>query len=403
MIQNSEKRVIAIKIISKVFYFTLLCLGLFLILNGQVLDRFLQKQTAFREYEEKVTELPSVFTFTIPMTNQWKRLGEEFNISYGNLLSKPSQRTNLTMGDNLIDSVLMVHVEQTLSDGFVFLKITPQNVSHPMFPGYELTYNFASSTTKTNTKVVFSLRPENNTVRVNNRKNMDGDEDNISLKIGKMVSYKVKVEKYLFIPSRDPCRDKPYNELILNEVSKRINNCKNPCATESFGAKLNGILGNISFCSRIQDKKCYLEILEEAEKTIIAKPCTTLTYKGEVKNRESIDSKNQARFRFSFVHDRVKVKQEYLMMDLEAMVGEIGGTLGICVGFSLMELTNLLLGWLNLLISWIASKLEKQGRIQQVTPAERGDNPPTRLLLSKKIALLEESVSDLKRQLKSCE
>ena len=91
------------------------------------------------------------------------------------------------------------------------------------------------------------------------------------------------------------------------------------------------------------------------------------------------------------------------MMDLEAMVGEIGGTLGICVGFSLMELTNLLLSWLNLLISWITSKLEKQGRIQQVTPAERGDNPPTRLLLSKKIALLEESVSDLKRQLKSCE
>ena len=90
------------------------------------------------------------------------------------------------------------------------------------------------------------------------------------------------------------------------------------------------------------------------------------------------------------------------MMDLEAMVGEIGGTLGICVGFSLMELTNLLLGWLNLLISWIASKLEKQGQIQ-VTPAERGDNPPTRLLLSQKIALLEESVNDLKRQLKSCE
>ena len=142
--------------------------------------------------------------------------------------------------------------------------------------------------------------------------------------------------------------------------------------------------------------------MEEAEKTIIAKPCTTLTYKGEVKNRDSIDSKYQALFRFSFFHDRVKVKQEYLMMDLEAMVGEIGGTLGICVGFSLMELTNLLLGWLNLLISWIASKLEKQGRIQ-VTPAERGDNPPTRLLLSQKIALLEESVNDLKRQLKSCE
>ena len=50
----------------------------------------------------------------------------------------------------------------------------------------------------------------------------------------------------------------------------------------------------------------------------------------------------------------------------------------------------------------MSSKLEKQGRIQ-VAPAERGDNPPTIFLLVKKIALLEESVSDLKRQLKSCE
>ena len=71
-----------------------------------------------------------------------------------------------------------------------------------------------------------------------------------------------------------------------------------------------------------------------AFKDIPHKPCTKLQYKSS-KATWLINYKNQAAFRMYFLNPpKVMVKEEYLIYDFLAMFGEIGGTMGICIGFS---------------------------------------------------------------------
>ena len=52
------------------------------------------------------------------------------------------------------------------------------------------------------------------------------------------------------------------------------------------------------------------------------------------------------------------VKEEYLIYNTVAFISSIGGTLGLCIGFSFSNLGALLLGWMELAISEISSKFK---------------------------------------------
>ena len=45
------------------------------------------------------------------------------------------------------------------------------------------------------------------------------------------------------------------------------------------------------------------------------------------------------------------VKEQYVIFDAVAMVGAIGGTLGMCIGFSFSDMVSSLLGWIEEVIS----------------------------------------------------
>ena len=52
---------------------------------------------------------------------------------------------------------------------------------------------------------------------------------------------------------------------------------------------------------------------------------------------------------------RVKVKQEYLIYDTVSMISAIGGTLGLCIGFSFREVSGVVLGYMEVGINRILS------------------------------------------------
>ena len=58
-------------------------------------------------------------------------------------------------------------------------------------------------------------------------------------------------------------------------------------------------------------------------------------------------------FIFSFKSPpKVAVKEEYLIYDAVAMVGAVGGTLGLCIGFSFSQLSTCLLGLIEMALKW---------------------------------------------------
>ena len=77
---------------------------------------------------------------------------------------------------------------------------------------------------------------------------------------------------------------------------------------------------------------------------MIEKPCTKIQYK--VKNAKSYgagDSESMAHFKLAFDSPEVTVYEEYLIFDFVAMVSAIGGTLGLCTGFSFSGVTETIL------------------------------------------------------------
>ena len=52
-------------------------------------------------------------------------------------------------------------------------------------------------------------------------------------------------------------------------------------------------------------------------------------------------------FQLSFEPPRVKTFEEYLVYDMIAMISAIGGTMGLCIGFSFTEFARITIGFLE--------------------------------------------------------
>ena len=79
---------------------------------------------------------------------------------------------------------------------------------------------------------------------------------------------------------------------------------------------------------------CYWEKLGDVEKKVVTKPCTILEYNDELDVYQTSEN-NSAWFEIQFLNPaKVTVKEEYLIYDAVSMISAIGGTMGLCVGFS---------------------------------------------------------------------
>ena len=118
----------------------------------------------------------------------------------------------------------------------------------------------------------------------------------------------------------------------------------------SFGKALDAYLDHFPFCNSSQDETCYLNLMRDIQASIIKKPCIKLQYSGKAqsfssgKNRQNI-------IEFKYRLDDFKsvtVHEEYLIFDSVAMIGSIGGTLGLCIGFSFANVFAMILKLSNI-------------------------------------------------------
>ena len=80
-------------------YIFFLGLGGYFITQGDVLLKFNIKRTSFSEYNEPLSEMPSIMTKVVYSDNRIWNYQEDFTISYHNI---KGQATNLTFGQNML-------------------------------------------------------------------------------------------------------------------------------------------------------------------------------------------------------------------------------------------------------------------------------------------------------------
>ena len=91
------------------------------------------------------------------------------------------------------------------------------------------------------------------------------------------------------------------------------------------------------------------------EKEMIVKPCTVFQYVVD-ETTYDLESDNKVKFELSYdTPARVNVKEEYLIYDMVSMIGAIGGTMGLCIGFSFKDCARWGLSYVEKSINWIVS------------------------------------------------
>ena len=124
---------------------------------------------------------------------------------------------------------------------------------------------------------------------------------------------------------------------------------------QTYRANLDKIKDQLPICSNDQEIRCYDSMLNVAKKTTTKKPCTKVSFHTLTSVYHGWTKPNQVKFFVTFSPPEITVKEEYLIYDLVSMISAIGGTMGLCVGFSFNDISNFLLERAETAINWTKS------------------------------------------------
>ena len=107
----------------------------------------------------------------------------------------------------------------------------------------------------------------------------------------------------------------------------------------------------------------------ETPMTPMTRPCVKLEYKGDETTYHNEPKGKMARYLLLFSNPpKVIVQEEYLIYDGIALISAVGGTMGLCIGFSFYNLTHSLFAWIEKIKLTFASQRAKKLKVTKATP-----------------------------------
>ena len=338
---------IALSAIDKFSYVALAILGFYFIYQGQVIQRFSEEKTIFAEYDEALEEFPTMTTHIMGKLSPMPEYGSGFNISMG-VADQAEPMRDLTFGENILPgSRLKVYFERYGEHAREF-RITPLNFDPDMPVVYRLKYKFGKLAVS---KVSLRLSTDISDLARWDGRSFSYEDEEHQCQIGEGRLLIISATKYKYLN----CTNKSPVELLaqqfLNELPKK---CTTPCKLKPqllrLGFKLDKITAHLPFCQKLSERKCLLKVLTKIRKDAFRRACSKIEYKAIANELENEQGwKNQAFYKLALANGEAKanVKEENLIYDGVAMISAIGGTFGLCVGFSFYNLSNYFIGWLE--------------------------------------------------------
>ena len=352
------------------YILTFILLAISIVISKDVLQKYASKAASFKQREEEVTVKEGItlvvglwplkkmdYPASIPYQSydQWK-LNQDFRLKFGVMNYKTAQDSielkENTSGLNITHSGIgKVHFKKIAGHYGYYYMINANmiKVKSPFwtFVNVQIDNNIADENVPF---VDIYVSSRENTLGITMFNWLDGKRLTLTRNQG-VYWVEIQPKKIIKMISESKCGDIPFYECFQDELAfQNYDNCPRKCFSISTCGNLTPI------CETKEEFYCSHEItLRLKENTKCLPVCTQIDYGIEYEYQEDLDKPNAKRnitFGYRLSNPKMKVEEEYFVHDFVGVLGSIGGTLGLFIGFSF-------LGGLSFLINHLQAFIER--------------------------------------------
>ena len=171
--------------------------------------------------------------------------------------------------------------------------------------------------------------------------------------------YRVKIRpsSYAYMREISNCTDQAFYECLVKQVQlANFTRCPKKCLPASLSV-IGFYNSGIPVCQNENEKRCAFNVTwyDVFSPSICPpKPCTLLEYNGKIDywQEKPISGKNNFNLKIKYgAPEVVIVHEEYLITDFTGVLGSVGGTLGLFIGFSFFNIISYLIDIFHIFIS----------------------------------------------------
>ena len=281
---------------------------------------------------------------------QFYQLGQQFNLTAVKNPKHPGESGNkLYLGSNFDNNGnLMFVVEELMNPGIgLCYALTPDN-ENVRFSNGDLLYINTQFRNKINSISLYFTSPENKHGMVF----YDLGKQEVTKHVvttGKTIRYTIRLLKALHMQSTQTCRDYTKSGgsfmdcMIKRQINCFLNENNSNCLCIPAHSKTQFDIMNITlrFCQNKEEFFCAFKKLNacyfnKATTDMCLTACTHNKYFVNQLDGEKIGNinKNMINFMVSYSTMDIRLYQEYYIYDAFSFIGNVGGSLGLFIGFS---------------------------------------------------------------------
>ena len=347
-------------------FITLCVVSVFL--TKEVIKKYLSFDSSFKTSEDSLTELPSVVICFMPSNDSYS-YDEHFAIYQGSFLDlfvSDREHYKLKLGDN---PNFKIHFSELLTtySGLCY-KVTSTASKVGKNDWHLLSVIFVQDTPQEMLPViVVHFTSEMNSFGISRTYWLDGDVAILHVKPQhRLVEFGLREERRSFLTEKSKCRDEPFyhcygSELLKHNFSQCPKKCLSHSVPEDVQSKYQVPLCEIDSKDMLCGKNVSLNVRRVVVDSgiCIDKACNPREYKGVITHEDIVGEPIHSRtFAYYFLPPvQVKNYEEFTILDFFELLGSIGGTLGMLIGFSFLGLASFILKNLQLLTRYLSNAL----------------------------------------------
>ena len=326
---------------------TLIFLGLCvlaIVLTWEEIAKYRSGDSSFKRSKGKIAKLP-IITICFSPKSVTLEYGKHFNISkyksYPESTNDNSRQNILNIGKNFKEQVILSLIKTGFSGQCFQIQSTVTDVNKEL---YELiSVNLQENITE-NLSLKFFFTSENNKKGIFLNYWMEGDVIEIKVKPNTFNEIGLREEEFRYLDdkSKSNCThdDKPFYDCFIEELKRDdFSGCNPKCLPFTIGE--NSLNQNLSSCHVGLDgfancaEYSFNLLLNVSSQGKCLRPCQINEYSAITTDEDTEDQKIAIlAYYFLPPHSKV-IQEEYFIYDICVLFSSIGGTLGLCIGFSL--------------------------------------------------------------------